>query len=303
MIRPDSVKFGDKIGIVATGRKVFIDDISIAQKTFESWGLTIVLGENLFIDEHRYLAGTDDHRLEDLQAMLDREDIHAIICARGGYGTTRILDMLDFSQFKRKPKWVVGFSDVTALHLKLFTLGIESIHGTMPVLYTRPDSLSSIESIREILFGLDSPLSALPDEKNRYGAAAGRILGGNLSLIDDAMATSSEPATDGNILVIEEVGEDLYHIDRMLTHLKRAGKLAKLAGLVVGHVTDTRDSSPGFGETLEDIVLDKVSGYDYPVGFGFPIGHENPNIAWRHGAEMKLFVTEEGSLLQYDVPV
>jgi len=296
------MKFGDKIGIVATGRKVSLDDIRIAQQTFESWGLTIALGENLFAHEHRYLASNDDHRLQDLQDMLDREDIHAIICARGGYGTTRILDLLDFTKFERKPKWVVGFSDVTALHLKLFTLGIESIHGTMPVMYAQPDSQTSIESIRDILFGQASPVIAPPDRSNRYGTATGRILGGNLSLINDAMATSSEPQTDGNILVIEEVSEDLYRIDRMLTQLKRAGKLAKLAGLVVGHITDSRDMSPGFGETMEDIFLDKVSCYDYPVAFGFPIGHENPNLAWRHGAEMKLIVTKDGSQVQYDVP-
>ena len=299
MIRPASLTLGDKIGVVATGRKILRDDVLKAGETFRSWGLTVEFGENIFNNEHPYLAASDEHRFGDLQQMLDRDDIKAIVCARGGYGTTRILDLLNFAGFCKNPKWIAGFSDVTALHLKIFTLGIESIHSTMPILFAKAGSAGAIESIKEIMFGAGRSIDAPFNEKNKPGTATGMVLGGNLSLLTDALATSSEPATAANILVLEEVGEDLYRVDRMLTHLKRAGKLEKLAGLVIGHMTNIADVPEGFGETVEDIILDKVAEFDYPVAFSFPIGHDFPNIAWRHGAMVKLTVSEDSSLFQY----
>lgn len=297
MIKPPSLRPGSKVGIVATGKKVSREDIMAAVEILTSWGLSVVEAPRLFSDLHPYLAGTDSERLHDIQSMLDSEEIEAVICARGGYGTTRIVDKVSLQAFLARPKWVVGFSDVTALHLKIFNAGVESIHGIMPILFSNPESGSSIESLKQILFGTDVSIHTTPCSANRPGISSGRIVGGNLSLIADSLGTQTEPDLGDKILVIEEVDEYIYKIDRMLTQLNRAGKLDKLAGLVVGHITDLKDSSPGFGRTLEEIILEKVSDFAYPVAFGFPIGHANPNLAWRHGSTMTLHVEPSGSHL------
>lgn len=298
MIKPDSLKIGDKVGVVATGRKVLFQDVEAAEKLFISWGLKVEFSPNLFSNNHPYLAATDEQRLNDLQSMLDDRGIKAIICVRGGYGTTRIIDRLDFTAFQERPKWIAGFSDITALHLKLFQLGIESIHSTMPILFSKPESFSSIVSLREILFGINTSINAEANKNNRPGKSTGQVIGGNLSLLVDSLATLCEPDFDAKILVMEEIDEYLYKIDRMLMQLKRAGKLDKLGGLVVGHMTDIKDTDPGFGETIEEVILSKVKDFDYPVAFNFPIGHENPNLAWRHGSVMTLTVGAYSSILQ-----
>jgi muramoyltetrapeptide carboxypeptidase len=297
MRTPTSLKSGDCIGIVAPGRKVGYQNVEAAANTFVSWGLKVVFAPNLFSDDHPYLASTDAKRSGDFQMMLDDERIRAIVCARGGYGTTRILDELDFSTLVKDPKWVVGFSDVTALHLKIFELGIESIHGIMPVLFDKPEYVSSITSLRNVLFGTRNTLASGSLKSNRPGVATGHVLGGNLSLLVDSLGTASEPILDEKILIIEEIDESLYKVDRMLTQLKRAGKLDKLAGLVVGHLTALKEGDLPFGETLEEIVLNKVGRFNYPVAFAFPIGHDSPNLAWIHGSVMTLKVDVSGSLL------
>ncbi len=270
----------------------------LAEQHFKSWGLNVEFAPHLFSDEHGYLAASDQHRRQDFQSMLDDDKVKAIICARGGYGTTRILDQLVFTGFVQNPKWIVGFSDVTALHLTLSQLGVESIHATMPVLFSLPESTSSIESLKQILWSGKTIIRAEPNFSNILGQSKGCVIGGNLSLVIDSLCTSNEPDLENKILVVEEIDERLYKIDRMFTHLKRAGKLHKLAGLVLGHMTDIKDTTPGFGETLEEIVLSKVRTFDYPVAFRFPIGHENPNLAWRHGAMMKLTVEAKGCVLE-----
>jgi muramoyltetrapeptide carboxypeptidase len=297
MIRPKALTSGDKVGIVAPGRKVSVNDIDAAKKAFSSWGVEIELTPNLFSEEHPYLSSSDDRRRDDFQRMLDDDRIRAIICARGGYGTTRILEKLDFSKFINTPKWVVGFSDITALHLKIFNLGIESIHAIMPILFDKPEYASSIVSLQRILFGQDISISAEASEHNKYGVVSGKVIGGNLSLLIDSLGTPSEPEAESNILIVEEIDEHLYKVDRMFTHLGRAGILKKIAGLVIGHMTALTDSELRFGETIEEIVLNKVSDFGYPVAFRFPIGHESPNLAWRHGSLMTLTVDENGSSL------
>lgn len=297
MISPPLLKSGDTIGIVATGRKVNIPDIDASRKIFESWGMRVATSSHLHSAAHSYLSGSDSERISDFQQMLDNPDIKAIVCARGGYGTTRILDQLDFSSLRKRPKWIIGFSDITALHLKLFKLGIKSIHGTMPVLFSKSESSSSIESLRSSLEGESSVISAVASNNNRYGKATAQIIGGNLSLIVDSIGTSSDPDTDGKILVLEEIDEYMYKVDRMLMHLKRAGKLSNLSGLIIGHFTDLKEPELPFGETIEQVVLSKTSDTHYPIAFNFPIGHENPNLAWVHGSVMTLDVTETGSQL------
>jgi muramoyltetrapeptide carboxypeptidase len=297
MISPPLLKTSDKIGIAATGRKVSATDIEAARKTFASWGLQVVTSPHVHSHGHAYLAGTDAERLADFQQLLNDPTIQVIACARGGYGTTRILDQLDFTALIKHPKWIVGFSDVTALHLKLFKLGIKSIHGTMPILFSKPDSIASIESLRTSLFDKPNTISAIANQHNRFGKATGQVIGGNLSLITDAIGTSNDPDTAGKILVVEEIDEYKYKIDRMLMHLRRSGKLELLAGLIIGHMTDIKDSDLPFGETVEEIVLNKIANTNYPVAFNFPTGHENPNLAWIHGAAMTLDVTANGAQL------
>lgn len=299
MIQPAALQKNDTVGIVAPGRKLDGNTVQAAIRMIEGWGYRVKTGKNLLSNAHPYFSGSDAERLDDFQNMLDDASLKAIICARGGYGTTRILDQLDFSFFKENPKWICGFSDITALHLKLQKLGIQSIHGTMPVLFPKPESALSVETISKIFTGQSATLEASGSPKNRTGKATGRLVGGNLSLIVDSLGTSSEIDTANKILVIEEVDEYLYKIDRMLVQLKRAQKLQHLAGIVIGHMTDIRDTEFPFGEPIEEILTNHVREFDYPVGLRFPVGHENPNIAWIEGAMATLQVTNQQSSLTF----
>jgi muramoyltetrapeptide carboxypeptidase len=297
MIIPPFLSPGDTIGLVAPGRKVSAQDVAAAQEIFRSWGLNVSVARNLHSTRHNYLAGLDAERTSDFQAMLDDPDIKAIICARGGYGTTRILDYLNFSSLISGPKWIVGFSDITALHLKLSKLDVVSVHGTMPILFSKSETRSSIEGLKDVLFGNCVAINAQMNDNNRYGTVTAPTIGGNLSLIVDAIGTENDPDTSGKILVIEEVDEYMYKVDRMLMHLKRAGKLDNLAGLAVGYMTDIKEPEIPFGESIEKVIMSKVADKVFPVAFNFPIGHENPNMPWIHGATMTLIVNEQGAQL------
>ncbi len=299
MIKPPFLKRGDKTGIVAPGRKVKPSDIEASIDFFEAWELQVVLAKNLFSNDHSYLAGTDSQRLYDLQSMMDDTSIRAIICARGGYGSTRILDQLDFNSFLKSPKWVAGFSDITAFHLKLSKINVASVHGTMPILFSKKESAESIESLRRILFGEPQHFLVEQHQLNQRGRGIGQLIGGNLSLLTDSIGTANELDTNGKILVIEEVDEYLYKIDRMMIQLKRAGKLNNLNGLIIGHMTDVKDTELKFGERMEDIIRNHTSSFQFPIAFNFPIGHENPNLAWIYGAVAQLDVTEQNSSLSY----
>jgi muramoyltetrapeptide carboxypeptidase len=297
MIRPPFLQPGDKIGIVAPGRKIPAADVEAAIIKIRSWGVEVVTAKNLFSNDHSYLAGTDDQRLSDFQAMLDDDSVKTIISARGGYGSTRIVDQLDFTAFSKNPKWIVGFSDITAIHLKLARLGFESIHATMPVLFSKPESQDSVLSLQNLLFGTYTSIQATSTPLNRIGKGEGILVGGNLSLVVDSIGTSSDIDTNGKILVLEEIDEYLYRIDRMLIHLKRAGKFSNLAGLVIGHMTDLLDTELRFGESIENIIKSHTADFSYPIAFHVPTGHENPNLAWTHGGRASLDVTENGTVL------
>ncbi len=297
MIRPRFLRKGDTVCLVAPGRKLDRSSVDTATQIIQSQGLSVTLGENLFSAQHSYLSGSDSERLSDLQLALDDPAINAIICVRGGYGTTRILDELDFTKFQKHPKWICGFSDVTALHLKLQSLEIESIHGSMPVQFQKKDSNRSADSLIKTLLGTHEPLKASVSSGNRNGNATGRLIGGNLSLLNDSLGTATEIETEKKILVIEDVGEYAYRFDRMLVQLKRAGKFDTLAGLVVGHMTDIKEGELPFGETVEQMVRYHTREFSFPIGFNFPIGHDHPNLSWIEGAEANLVVTESGSTL------
>lgn len=296
MISPPFLKKGSLVAIVAPAGKLkgSLDD---AVKILEGWGLKCIVGRNVYNNSHSYLSGTDEERREDLQVALNDENVDAILCARGGYGITRILDQLDFTTFIKKPKWIAGFSDITAMHLRLNRLGIESIHGTMPLLFTKPNAETSNESLRRLLFGGIQNINTNYNQHNVIGSCIGEVLGGNLTLIVDSIGTNSEPELSGKILIFEEIEEYKYKLDRMMMHLKRSGKLKDLAGLIVGHMTNILDTETVFGEIVEEIILDKVKEYNFPVAFGFPVGHDNPNIAFRCGSKLKLNVTANGSEL------
>jgi muramoyltetrapeptide carboxypeptidase len=297
---PDLLVAGDKVGLLAPARKIHRADIEFAVNLFSSWGLKTTVAENIYSERHSYLAGSDDERLSDFQTLVNDSNIKVLFSARGGYGSSRIVDHIDYSALLKKPKWLVGFSDVTAFHLKFHTLGIASIHGTMPVLFSKRDSAESIESLRKLLFEGECKLEAQPSRDNRIGKASGMVIGGNLSLIVDALGTESEPDTQGKILFLEEIDEYLYKIDRMMTQLRRTGKLKNLEGLVVGHMTDIKDSELSFGENVQEIIRNAVRDYSYPVAFRFPSGHENPNLAWVNGGLATLEVSESISSLVFN---
>jgi muramoyltetrapeptide carboxypeptidase len=299
MIIPPKLKAGDTVGIVAPARKISPLQLEPAIITLESWGLNTMLSKNIFSARHSYLAGTDAERLEDLQTMIDDPEVKAIFCARGGYGSTRIIDDIDLTPLGKSPKWLIGFSDVTAFQLRLLSFGISSLHATMPIFYGKKESESSVESIRKVLFDGVCAVTAELSQFNRAGSTTAPVIGGNLSLIIDALNTPSQPNTDNKILIIEEVDEYYYKVDRMFTQLRRSGKLKNLAGLIVGHMTDIKNSDLDFGETVYEIITHAVRDYQYPVAFSFPTGHDHPNDAWIQGAEATLEVSVNKVCLSY----
>jgi muramoyltetrapeptide carboxypeptidase len=303
MLHPAYLKEGDTVGIVAPARKIKAEDIEVALKVFQSWGLEVVLGGHLFHEWDQF-SGTDEQRADDLQQMLNNKEIKAIFCARGGYGTVRIVDKLDLTFFKIHPKWIVGYSDITVLHTEIHKkLGIESIHAVMPINFPSYEPLHpTIKSLQQALFGhqliysFQHKLSKL----NRDGEGYGEVVGGNLSILYCLQGSSSSFATHGKILFLEDLDEYLYHIDRMLVNLKRSGMLDHLEGLIVGGMTDMKDNPIPFGKTAVEIILDAVKEYDFPVLFDFPAGHTKNNLALLLGRKARLSVSAVKAELVFD---
>lgn len=257
----------------------------------QSWGLEVVIGETLTASYHQF-AGDDELRAKDLQRFIDDNTIKAVIAARGGYGIIRMIDRVDFSNLVNHPKWLVGFSDITLLHSHLHAnYGLQSIHGQMPV--NIPDASSqSLQTLRKVLFGEELTYRFNSHSLNREGKITAPVIGGNLSLLIAALGSVSDMDYSGKILFIEDVGEYFYSIDRMLHTLKRAGKLSKLAGLIVGAFSDMKDNDIPFGFTVPQIVMNLVAEYNYPVCFDFPAGHIPDNHAIIFGKDIKLEVNE-----------
>lgn len=289
MKTPSYLKKGDTVAIVSTARKVVDAELQEGMKLLKDWGLNVVIGNSIGAEENQF-AGSDDLRAADLQVMLDNPAVKAIWCARGGYGTVRIIDKLDFSAFEQNPKWLIGYSDVTVLHSHIHNLEIESLHAQMPV-QIETKSSESAESIRKVLFGEDYTIEFESEQSLiRMGSAKGQLVGGNLSMLYSQCGSPSAIKTDGKILFIEDLDEYLYHIDRMMMNLKRNGMLDNLAGLIVGGMSDMNDNAIPFGKTAEEIVWDAVKEYDYPACFEAPAGHVEDNRALVMGREVTLDV-------------
>ena len=285
MRQPSFLKKGDKIGIIACARKISLTEIQPAIDILNAWGLEVVLSKNLFKTDNQF-SGSDDERAEDLQMMLDDDSIKAVISARGGYGTMRIIDKIDFTHFKKHPKWIIGYSDITVLHSHLNNFGIETIHATMPINFMK--NREATETLRKALFGEKLKYIIESHPLNRRGNTEAKLIGGNLSLLYALTGSISDIDTKGKILFIEDLDEYLYHVDRMMLNLKRSGKLEHLAGLVVGGMVDMKDNAIPFGKTAEEIILDAVKEYNYPVCFNFPAGHIDRNLALFLGRKAKL---------------
>ena len=297
MIQPPYLKKGDKIGIVSPARSITFDEVHPAIRFFQRHGLEVVLGSYIFSRFHQF-AGTDEQRRKDFQQMLDDDKIRAIICARGGYGTVRIIDKLDFTKFCEHPKWIVGFSDVTVLHAHINRqFGIETLHAAMPVNIQAEKQGDTLQTMVNALCGYRISYTLKKQALSRAGNADGLLIGGNLSILCNLMGTPSEPDTAGKILFIEDLDEYLYHIDRMMMNLKRAGKLARLTGLIVGGMSKMKDNLIPFGLTANEIIAETVSEYNYPVCFDFPAGHVEPNLALILGRKATLTVGKEVELM------
>lgn len=297
MNQPRPLKKGDAVAVTCPAKKL-PHSLTDAVQLLESWGLHVILGETVGASYHQF-AGDDALRTRDFQRFLDDDSVKAIFAARGGYGTIRIIDQLNFSTFKTKPKWIVGFSDITVLHSHIYTnYQIETIHGQMPL--TIPDgSKPSLETLRKVLFD-ETLVYQYPNKTTgKYGEATGILAGGNLSILVTLSGSVSEIDYRNKILFIEDVGEYLYAVDRMLWALKRSGKLAQLNGLIVGSFTQIQDNDIPFGQTVEEIVMEHVRDYHYPVCFNFPAGHIPDNQALIFGRQVRLTVDKPGVSLTY----
>jgi muramoyltetrapeptide carboxypeptidase len=294
---PAYLKRGDKIAITCPAKKLpnpMTDAIALLQ----SWGLEVILGETVGASYHQF-AGDDDLRANDMQRFINDDNIKAIIAARGGYGTIRMIDKVDFSRFATNPKWLVGFSDITILHAHLFTnYRAQTIHGQMPV-NIADASAHSLETLRKALFGEELSYQFQSHALNRSGEGSGILVGGNLSLLAAISGSVSDMDYRGKILFVEDVGEYLYAVDRMFRSLKRAGKLERLAGLIAGGFTEIKDNDIPFGQTVPEIVMDVVREYDYPVCFDFPAGHLPDNCSLVFGKTLNLSVNNQDVNTKY----
>ena len=304
-VRPPYLKKGDTIGITAPAGYITAEEIQSAVSKIEEWGYKIKIGETIGKRDFTF-GGTDEERVKDFQQMLDDPKIKAIICARGGYGAIRIIDKLNWEKLKTRPKWIIGFSDITVFHSHLNrNYGIASIHSKMCNSFpddwslAEPVQVETIESIQQALSGRKMKYTVVSNPQNKTGTGEGVLVGGNLKMLETLAGTKSDIRTSGKILFVEDTGEYLYNIDRMFWNLKRTGKLSGLKGLIIGGFKIKADAdTEDFGRTLQDIVLEKVKGFHYPVCFDFPVGHQKNNFALKCGIRHRLTVTDVEVLLK-----
>jgi muramoyltetrapeptide carboxypeptidase len=293
LVQPKYLEAGDSIAIVAPAGILIKREniINEAKELAESWGLKVIIGDHVF-NQNNHFSGTDEERTSDFQNALDNPSIKAIWCARGGYGSGRILDNLVYDKFKVTPKWIIGYSDITAFHSHIHNLGIQTIHAMMAtsLSFNPEETEQSIETLRKVLFGEELSYNINSSEFNKTGQAEGILVGGNLSILQNMLGSVSQIKTDGKILFIEEIGEYKYHIDRMLQGLKRAGYFNNCKGLIIGDISNIKKNTTTWGSSIEQLILDVVKEFDFPVLFNFPAGHETDNRALIFGKSIMMNV-------------
>jgi muramoyltetrapeptide carboxypeptidase len=293
IIIPAYLQKGDTIGIVCPAGFMPKEKANTCITTLQQWGYKVKIGKTLGGKSKNYFSGTDDERLKDLQQMLDDREVKAVLCGRGGYGMSRIIDRISFDHFRREPKWIIGFSDITILHAHVYSnYRIASLHAPMAAAFNDGGYRNKyIASLKDALAGKKANYIVKTHRLNRFGLVKAELVGGNLSLLAHLTGTRSGLNTRGKILFIEDVGEYLYHIDRMLQQLKRSGKLDGLAGLIVGGFTELKDTTRPYGKKVYEIIKEAVNEYHYPVCFGFPVSHEKENMALKIGVEYSLKIS------------
>lgn len=298
-ILPPYLSKGDTIGIVCPGGYMPYEKAETCIETLKEWGFKVKTGSTLG-GQFNYFSGTDEQRLEDFQHMMDDYNIKAILCGRGGYGTVRIIDRLNFKKFKKNPKWIIGYSDITVLHSHIFSrYNIASLHSPMAAAFNDGEYDNEyIQSLKSTLTGQKLRYSCAANSYNNTGTASATLVGGNLSLLVNLTGTPSDINTAGKILFLEDVGEYIYNIDRMMYQLKRSGKLSELEGLIIGGFTEAKDTVIPFGKDVYEVVHDVIKEYNYPVSFKFPVGHTRENYVLKVGAQYKLQVASKTVTLE-----
>ena len=298
MIQPQNLQAGDVIGMVCPAGTIPLEKVQKCVETLTGWGYTVKLGKTLG-GKHFTFSGTDAERAADLQAMMDDKNVKAILCARGGYGLSRIIDTLDFTAMQVHPKWVIGFSDITVLHAAIQKQNTMSIHGPMAAAFNKgAEGEVYIQSLKNILIGENQIIKAVSNALNKQGLATANLIGGNLCMIAHLIGSKNAMDTKGKILFIEDIGEAHYNIDRLIIQCKNAGILDDLAGLVVGGFTELKDTAADFGATANEIIHAHISNFNYPVCFDFPISHGLQNYAVKQGGAYALEVNSEGAILK-----
>ncbi len=295
MTLPPYLKKGDTIGITCPAGYMDYAKAQTCIDTLQSWGYTVMVGKTLGSKSKTYFSGTDDERADELQAMLDDESIKAILCGRGGYGVGRIIEKLNFLKFQNSPKWVIGFSDITVLHSHINkNLKIATLHAPMAAAFNDNGYKNEyILSLKNAIIGKKANYTCKPFTLNKIGKANGKLIGGNLSLLAHLIGTKSDIKTKNKILFLEDIGEQLYNVDRMLYQLKRNGKLENLAGLILGGFTDCKDTDRPFGKKIDQILSEVIGEVTYPVCYHFPVSHNKENVALKCGAAYEFTVTSK----------
>lgn len=296
---PPYLKKGDLVAIVCPSGYMPAEKAETCIKVLQDWGYRVTTGKTLGNQFH-YFSGTDAERLADMQAMLDNPEVKAILCGRGGYGMSRIIDALDFTRFRKKPKWLIGFSDITVLHAHVYQqYKIATLHAPMAAAFNDGEFENEyVQSLRKALKGIVSKYTCDAHVLNRTGTATGELIGGNLSLVAHLVGSRSSFTTKGRILFLEDVGEYIYNIDRMMIQLKRSGMLQSLAGLVIGGFTDMKDTTIPFGKDVYSLIHEHLAEYKYPVCFDFPVSHDKNNYALKVGVKHVLEVKKNTVVLK-----
>ncbi len=299
MTVPSYLKKGDTIAITCPAGYMALEKVAICINKLEEEGYKVIIGKTVGSKSKNYFSGSDNERLKEMQSFLDDKNVKAILCGRGGYGVGRIIDKLNFTKFVEYPKWIIGFSDITLLHSHIFTNHkIATLHAPMAAAFANADhNPANVLSLLDALKGKKNNYTTKANRLNKIGEAKGKLVGGNIALLANAIATPSDIDTKNCILFIEDIGEQLYAIDRMLHQLKRSGKLKNLAALMVGDFSDMQDTDRPFGKTIYEIVNEIVAEYDYPVCYDFPVGHGNENVALKVGVKYNLNVNKKGARL------